>query len=248
MRASTGIAVPVQVVSTLEGVVASLREAAGDNLLSLVVFGGVARGRYIPGESDINLAVVLRDASGPSIAKLSTALRDAFRAHHVEPFIVARDEIPRLAATFPTKLLDMQRTHLVLFGDNPFQSLVVDREHVRARVEQELRNLALRQRHRFVRICDDPRALAIAADDAAVPLAVNLRALLWLRGEVSDEFQPTLAIFDLAARTFGLDAEALAVTKRVHQHPGDATLDSAMFGRLLAAITKAADVAAGIKA
>jgi hypothetical protein len=246
MRASTGLTVPTAATVQLDGVTDALRRAGGDNLVALVVFGGVARGRYIEGASDINLAVVLREASGPALQALTEPLQDAWRAHRVEPLIVTQAEIPRLAVSFPTKLLDIQRTHLVLHGQNPFLGITVDREHVRARVEQELRNVALRKRQRLARIGNDPQALALEAHRAAAALAVNLRALLMLRGAVGQEFQPTLAIYDLAARTFGLDAEALAATKQAHEDPGTATMSADLFARLVATVARAADAAAGL--
>lgn len=246
MRASTGLSVPAAAAVHLDDVSDALRGAAGDNLVGLVVFGGVARGRYVPGVSDINLAVVLREASGPALSAIAGPLRDAWRAHRVEALIVTEAEIPRLGVTFPTKVLDIQRTHIVLHGANPFLGVSVRPEHVRARVEQELRNLTLRKRERLVRVGNDPQALALAAHQAAAPLAVNLRALLTLQGVVGQEFQPSLAIYDLAAKTFGLDAEALAAAKRAHEDPGATQLSADLFGRLVATIARAANVAAGM--
>ena len=235
---------PTDVAGALDELSAALRAAAGDNLLGVVLYGGLARGRYHPGTSDINLVVVIRDASAQAIARIATPLHAAWRGRRVEPFIITPRELPRLAIAFPTKILDIQRRHVVLFGDDPFTGIEVSPEHIRLRVEQELRNLALRMRRRFVSIHDDPGALARATDDAAAPLAVNLRALLYLEGIVSDEFQPTLAIYERAAQAFGLDVDALNATKRIHRSGGEGTLSADLFGRLLATIEKAADKAA----
>jgi predicted nucleotidyltransferase len=247
MTAPSTLQLPADVTPALDALSDSLRSAAGDNLLGLILFGGLSRGRYVPGSSDINVVVFLRDASAAALSRIAEPLRDAWRAKRVDPFIITPAEVPRLAITFPTKILDIQRRHVVLFGADPFTNITVDREHVRARVEQELRNLALRMRHRFVKVHDDPAALATAADDAAAPLAVNLRALLYLRKVVSNDVQPALAIYDLAAKTFGLDSEALAATKRVHQGPHEATLTPELFGRLLSTVSRAADAAASLE-
>src|ERR1041385_6800510 len=205
MTARPDVYLPADVAATLDELTSTLRAAAGDNLLGLILFGGLARGRYVPGSSDVNLVVLVRDASAGEIAKFAAPLHDAWRSKRVDPFIITPSEIERLTVVFPTKMLDIQRRHHLLMGQDPFEGIPVDRARIQLRVEQELRNLALRLRHRFVKIHDDPQALATAADDAAAPLAVNLRALLFLQGVVSDEFQPTLAIYELAAKTFGLD-------------------------------------------
>jgi len=128
----------------------------------------------------------------------------------------------------------------------PFEGITVSSEHIRARAEQELRNLALRLRRRFISIHDDGAALAAAAHDAAVTLAVNLRALLFLRRVVSDEFQPALAIYERAAETFGLDLALLDALKRARSTADATPFTIEQFDRLLATVNKASDIAASM--
>lgn len=239
---------PADVTATLDELSAALRDGAGANLRALVLYGGLARGRYTPGASDINIAVILGDASAKELEKIAKPLHASWRAMRVDPFIIESGELPRLAIAFPTKFLDIQRRHIALFGDDPFTAIVVPREAIRQRVEQELYNLALRMRRRFVDTLDDPVALAATAGDAAASLAVNLRALLLLRGIVSETFEPTLAIYERAAQEFGLDGEALAAVKRLGHAGSSETLNRDLYGRLLATISRAAATAAAIAA
>jgi predicted nucleotidyltransferase len=162
MTVQPDVYLPPDVAAVLDSLRTDLRAAAGDNLVALILFGGLARGRYLPATSDINLAVVLSDASGPALERIATPLHEAWRTRRVDPLIVVPGEIARLAVAFPTKILDIRRRHIVLFGEDPFVDVAVDRGHVRVRVEQELRNLELRLRHRFVLAHDDPAALAAA--------------------------------------------------------------------------------------
>lgn len=247
MTAPPDLHLPPDVATTLDALSIALRTAAGGNLLALILYGGLARGRYNPETSDINVVVLLRDASASAIQRLAAPLHAAWRAKRVEPLIVTPGDLARLPITFPTKVLDIQRRHVALYGDDPFDGLEVSRAHLRLRVEQELQNLALRLRRRFVAIHADPGALALAASDAAPTLAVNLRVLLFLRGIVADDLEPTPAIYERAAHVFGLDAEALEAAKRLRKGGRDATLDPELFGRLLTTVDKAADIAAAIE-
>src|SRR5688500_14303547 len=120
MHARSDTTLPSEVATALDGLSTELQRAAGDNLLALVLYGGLARGRYVPGSSDINVVVVLGDTSAAAIERIAPALHAAWRAMRVEPFIITPADIPRLAVTFPTKMLDIQRRHVVLFGDEPF--------------------------------------------------------------------------------------------------------------------------------
>ena len=80
-------------------------------------------------------------------------------------------------------------------------------------------------------ILDDPVALAAAAGDSGATLAVNLRALLLLRGAVPDAFDPTLATFDRAATELGLDAGALAAVKQLGHAGSGGTMSPDVYGR-----------------
>jgi hypothetical protein len=129
----------------------------------------------------------------------------------VDPFILGADELRGAARDFPTKLLDIRAHHVVLYGSDPFAEVQPSPEHVRLRVEQELRNLALRLRRRLVLAGDDRRGLAAAAANAVPPLAVNLGTLLELAGAGGEDAAD--GVFARAAEVFGLDGEALAAAR-----------------------------------
>ena len=237
---------PSEAAAALESFRDALSAAAGANLLNITVYGSAARGRYDPETSDLNVVVVLRDAGATSLLQIADPIHEAQRSSRVEPMIVTRGEIARLAVAFPTKILDIQRTHVVLFGDPVFAGMEVSAEDVRARAEQELRNLTLRLRRRLIAARRDQNALALAANDAASTLAVNLRALLFLRGIVPAQFQPSLAIYDVAATEFGLDAELLDVVRQIRK--GDiSTMTAEQFGALSELVGRAADAAASLR-
>ena len=242
---STAVApnLPPAATATLDAFRDALLAADSANIACIAVYGSAARGRYDAETSDLNVALALRDASGAAVLRIAHVLHDAERESRIETMIFAESELAGLTASFPTKILDIQRRHVVLFGSDLFAGITVSRDDIRRRAEQELRNLALRLRRRLVAARTDPNALALAADDAAPTLAVNLRALLYLRGEVSDEFQPTLAIFERAGAAFGLDTATLGAVKRVHKND-ERTMSADEFGRVIDVVSRAADVAA----
>jgi hypothetical protein len=243
-----GVSTPPEVATALQELCAELRSVAGDNIRGVVLYGGLARGRYRRGISDVNVLILLRDASADAVARIAPALHEAWRALRVEPFILAEGELSRAALLFPTKLLDIQLHHVVLTGDDPLVGLAVDRGHVRLRVEQELRNLALRMRRRLVAIRDDRAEMGASVANAAAPLAANLRALLHLADETTSATgERPLALFDRAAAAFGLDREALAAVRAARDADSSAEVSLEMYGRVLAALTRAADVAAELK-
>lgn len=210
--------------------------------VSLVVYGSLAKGTYREGESDVNLAVVVPEASLEALRALSGPLQAAYREARVEPFVLERSEIPRVADAFPVKLADIAAARHVIAGDDPFADVVIDREHLRLRVEQELRNHLVRLRHRAVFAGDDARALAKAIYGSASSLAIELGALLALAGHQVAPGASMRDVLRAAADAFELDravGDALASIKE--GAPIDDPVD--LFGRLIELLGRAVHVA-----
>jgi hypothetical protein len=242
-----GLGVPAPVATALNHLREELIRVAGSNLAGLLLYGGLARGRYRPGKSDVNVVVLLHDVSAKSLATIAPALRAAWRAVRVEPFLLTPDEVLRAADVFPSKFLDIKEHHVVLTGSDPFAKLEIEPEHLRLRVEQALRNLALRFRRRYLVIADDPAALTLTLADLARPFALELAALLRLAHKESPKEDRTSAIFESAATAFGLDREALArlAEIRAGTRPTESAADLA--ARVLESMRRAADVADQLK-
>lgn len=244
----SAVQAPVAVATALGHVSDELRTSAGDNLVALVLYGGLARGRHRGPRSDVDLAVVLEDASPDRVREIAPVLMAAWRAARVEPWILGRAEVPRLARVFPTRLLDIREHHLLLFGEDVFAAVQIDRGLLRQRVEQELTNLSLRLRRNLVSLSADPASMAAYLAGAARPLAIQLGVLLRLAGRELPAEDRSAAIFAAAAQAFGLDGAALAALADLRHGAGDAGDVAALFGRVQAAAMRAAEAAAGLEA
>src|SRR5262245_60889076 len=93
-------AVPANVAAALKRMRDDLASAAGANLAGLILYGGLARGRYRAGKSDVNVIVLLHDVSAGALAAVAPALRAAWRAAAVEPMVLTPSEVPAVAVAF----------------------------------------------------------------------------------------------------------------------------------------------------
>ena len=240
--ADTQVQIPTVVSAALERLTAELKRTSGDNLAGLMLYGGVARGRYRPGKSDVNVVVLLRESSDAALAAIAPTLQAARRSIGVEPFIVTLSELPRVAAAFPIKLLDIKQHHVVLTGSDPFPQLEVAREQVRLRTSQELRNLLMRLRHRRVGSHGDALQLSVALAESARSLAIGMSAALYLAGEALPEEDRTAVIYRAAAEKFGLKAAPLAMLAELRQGTS-ATVDAGqLFADVLATLERLVDL------
>jgi hypothetical protein len=234
-------AAPPAITAALQRLQQELTRAAGANFAGLVLYGGLARGRYRAGQSDVNVVVLLREVSASALAAVAPALRTARRAAAVEPMILTPGEVPAAAMAFPTKFLDIKEHHIVLAGEDPFAALEVPRDALRWRVAQQLRNLTLRLRRRYLTSVDDRQAQAAALVGVARPLALETAALLRLAGQPVPAEDRTATIFEAAAGAFDLDREALARLAALRQQPEAPEDVSALFGKVLAIAARLAD-------
>jgi hypothetical protein len=224
-----------------------LVRAAGQNLAALLLYGGLARGRYRSGKSDVNLLIVLHEASVQALTAIAPALQTAWRAVGVEPMLLARAELARTAQAFPTKFLDIKNHHVVLAGTDPLTDLEVPREHIRLRIEQELRNLLLRLRHGYVRAGSDAAILSRVLARAARPFALGLAALLQLAGKPVPADDRSAAIFEATVAAFGFDREPLARLAALRQDARPTGDVPALYHDVLQAVARATDLAGQIK-
>ena len=223
-----------------------LIRAAGKNLSGLLIYGGLARGRFRAQRSDINVVVVLNDMSADTLGAVAPVMRAAWRAARVEPMFLTPSEVRSTAAAFPTKFLDIKEQSILLTGVSPFAELEIPREHIRLRVEQSLRNSLLRLRRRFLAIAGDPAAQALALVSVARPLALDLGSLLRLAAKGLPAQDRSAAIFDGAAQAFDLDREALKTLAEMREADEAGTASQEFFGRILKTLACAADVAARV--
>jgi predicted nucleotidyltransferase len=162
----------------LADLVAAAREALGDTLESIVLYGSAAEGRLRPA-SDVNVIFVLNRFDPARIDALGDPVRLAQAAIRLAPMIVLRDEIPHAAAAFAVKFADIVRRHRVLHGSDPFAGLTIARDRLVVRLMQVLLNLRLRLRAAYVtRTFDDELVATIVhAAGALRSAAASLREL-----------------------------------------------------------------------
>lgn len=242
---------PRGVVDALDTLAHALQSEAAGEFAGLVLYGGLARGRFREGRSDVNVVVLLHRADRALLDRIGPALVAARRAAAVDAMIMTPAEVPSAAFEFPTKFLDIKRHHVVLAGIDPFATLDVPRVMVQLRIAQSLRNMLLRLRRRYTLVRGDSAALRETMIDTARPLAIELLALLHDGGHPVPQSDQTAAVFRAAAGALGLDAttlDALAALRAEGAH-ADATFDPAvLYGRvldLLAALSERADALAG---
>src|SRR5580698_56707 len=138
--------------------VSRLREAAGANLESVILFGSAVAGDFHPEFSNVNLFCVVRDGSFAALQALVPAVKWWNGQKQPAPLFMTHDEIKRSVDVFTIELIDMQQHHRVLFGEDVVQRLSIPANLHRLQVEYELREkIALLRRHLLLASDNDSR-------------------------------------------------------------------------------------------
>lgn len=181
----------------------TLESKLGANLVGLVVHGSAVRGGWKAGASDVDIVVVLAEATRQALEAIAPALELARFSARIEAMILTRDEIPRSADCFPLLYGDLARTSITLSGTNPFKGLDVPDHHKRLRIEQELRELRIRMRRVATDNAGDANHYGGAVERKLKQARDPLWSLMTLRGEtIADTLDAVLAA---CAKAYGVD-------------------------------------------
>lgn len=209
----------------------------GENLASLVVFGEAAASSDGSLERPVEAMIVLRSIDLPTLNQVRRVVMGARREIELLPLILSPDDLQRSTDVFPVKFQTMKWHHLLLCGEDLLSDLEIDREHLRLRAEQEIKNLLFRLRRFYIERSHRGELLESTLARGAHSLLRNLSVLLYLRtGEV---LATEAAIVARSAEDLGIPPQPLKAALSL----GDKTATSdlpALYDAFMAVVEQAA--------
>jgi len=169
---------PESVRRVLDDLLGHARAAFGDRLRSAVLYGSAAEGR-LRTTSDVNLLFVLTQFDS-SVDALREPFRIARAAANVNAMFLLESELAEAAEAFAQKFADIERRHVVLFGEE--LAYTIPRPALVRRLRQVLLNLTLRLRDAYVERSLREEQCAITVAEAAGPLRTSAASILELEG------------------------------------------------------------------
>lgn len=238
----TDEALPGRVRQSLGRFSDALKEALGDGLEALLLYGPVAKGDEFGPKTPVDTLLVVRDAGLVTLDAIAPALRRAHGELRLTTMVMTQKDLASSADVFPSKFIDMQEHHRVLVGSDPLAGVEISNAHLRLRCEQELKNLMLRLRTRYMRTSTTPQSLLETLGDMGNRFVDLLRNLIRLREGKAPAHRAEVV---QNVEGLGVDPrlleELLAIDRgRFSPSPTEAR---ALAERLLVAVTHAASLA-----
>ncbi len=176
-----------------------------DDLLAIALYGSGAKGEYVYKKSDINFLVVLTE---PGMQKISIAfeLIKKWNKRKVStPLFLSREYIDSSLDSFPIEFLNMKKYHKEVYGKDILADLVISREYLRLKCEEQVKGKLLHLREGFLQTLGNRVALE-ALLTATIPAFASLfTALLEFKNSAIPETKNETIL--KAAEEFKLDQE-----------------------------------------
>ena len=204
----------------LTELVSRLKEAAGKNLESVILYGSAARGEFRPGASDLNVLCTLVRIDVNEMQRLAPAVGWWVRGMKPAPLFFLTEELRRSTDVFAIESLDVKRSHRVLFGRDVASDLHIPMNLHRVEVEHELRLLLLRLRQHLLHVGRNELELLAVLKRSISSAVTLLRHTLLAFGE--EPPQGAANIFARIEERTGAKAEAFA---RIYSHRETGTIE-----------------------
>jgi predicted nucleotidyltransferase len=162
-----------------------MRDALGDTLLSLVVYGSAATDDWVAGRSDVNVLITVRGVSAALLDVLAVRLPAWRRRRFALPLVVDEDFLRQAVDVFPMELDDMRRAHRTIHGPDVVADLAVDRVALRRQCEHEARAKLLRLRALYLDAAARPQDVENLVVASLTTFLVILRHVVHLRGDAA---------------------------------------------------------------
>ncbi len=171
---------PELVQSPVRNLAQLLLELAGDNLQALAVFGALLSEDFDPKRMSVRSVAVLKKMDLDLLNQLRSHGPRLGRQRLQAPLFMTERYIDQSRDSFPVELLEIQRLHAMVLGQDCFKSLEFSRSDVRLQCERELKTNLITLRQGFLSAHKDAFIGPLLAAAMEQILRV-LRAVLWLK-------------------------------------------------------------------
>jgi predicted nucleotidyltransferase len=163
----------------LSELVKRLRDATGDNLAAVVLYGSAVTEEFLEKHSDLNILCIVSRVGSAELEQMHAAAEWWIRQGNPAPLLFTFDELARSADVFSIELMDMKSRHRMLFGEDFLEKFEVPLRLHRLQVERELRINWLRLRQAVLGAPRRKKAhLALMLDSVSTFCALFRHALL----------------------------------------------------------------------
>ncbi len=171
-----------------------LIETYGDKLVSCYLYGSAVTPAYVPGVSDLNFLIILKEVNVNDLKAYSRIFKKWQKRRISPPIIATREYIINSLDVFPLEFSEIRDNHFLVFGEDIIKKIEIPLENLRLQVESELKGKLLKFRQGIIFLSNDTseyREFFLRTVGSFVPV---FRGVLRLYGEKPPFDLPEIAM------------------------------------------------------
>lgn len=176
----------------------------GDALVSIIVYGSVACGKYVAGTSDINLMIVVSEDKIDFLEQAFGVIAKWRKYNVATPLLLTEDYVRTSLDVFPVEYLNFQNCHEVVYGKDILDELTFDPYLLRLQCEREIKGKLLLLRKGFLETRGKGRYIHELISDSLHAFIAIFNGLLHLKGKELPRHRRDVILEICGA--FGLDS------------------------------------------
>ncbi len=186
-----------------------LIEIYATNLKSIMVYGSAAQGEdFVPGHSNINLLIIFNEITLLDMKKGAKLVSMGKKQKKIVPLFLTLHHIRTSSDVFPIEFMEMKENHVVIYGDEIFESIVIRSENVRLQCESTLKGQIIKLRQGYLELMAKPELLKRLMMDSLTGLMPTIRNILRLKGNVTVATKKN-EVLNQVEKEYGIDMSAL---------------------------------------
>jgi len=175
-----------------------------DNIVSIFIYGSATGKNYIPGKSDVNMAVILKNLRFSDLKKSLKLVSWGISKKIAAPLMLTIKHMQTSTDVFPVEFLEMKDNYCLLYGQDLLKDLPVEESNIRLQCEQQLKGKLIRIREGYLEIGLRKKGMDALLKESLNSLFPIFRGLLRLR---TAQAPPTdkEKIINSLSKNFGTD-------------------------------------------
>lgn len=226
LKSEIKVALPEAIERGLEQFCQKISETLKDDLISIVLYGGIVKGEYNR-TSDVNVMLVIRKVSVDVLDKIAPHVQKAWQDIRLVIMVLSEEELKASANVFAIKFIDIQKNHIILAGKDVLNDLNISRDHLRFLCEQGLKNQLLRLQQFYLSGNNRPELIETRLIQTISSIIMYLRVMLRLKTGQSPKEKTKEAITKAWIEQFGSDGKVFLDVLNIktgQNKPGDSEL------------------------
>lgn len=236
-----------QAGKTIKPFIEGLLDIYGDQIRSIFAYGSATGSDYVPGVSDINLAVIMDKVLIDGLKPALDLVKKGMKKKIVAPLFLTPDYIERSMDTFPMEFLEMKDSRQVLFGEDLLENIRAEKEDIRRECEYQLKGKLLTIRQAYLEQAMNRKGMETLIKRSVKALMPVFRGVLRIKDH-EDIPMSKEAVIEKMGDELGIDVSSFAEVLQ------DKKLDGKIGGRsseafledLLVQIEKLSEIVDGL--